>query len=449
MINHKIEVVPYNPDWPALFQSEASRIQASGLPIVAIHHIGSTAIPGMPAKPVIDILLELSSLDDIELIARKMRDLNYDDLRRSIIPHQSYFTLREDEIIRYHVHIYSVGDPQIHRHINFRDYVIQHHEDAHAYAELKRKLASQFADDRYRYTLGKDKLIQEIGTKAKLWQGKCRNYLPAYRGPCRDKWSQEKIMYAMESNLNIHMTYFAQYLNQVEFVRIPGVTLVNSGLADDTFNYVLDADFTDEEVNKKIADVTEHFRQRHIPFSWWVSPHDKPGNLVQYLEKAGFQNTEKNVAMYFDLDAWTGDVTEKPELKIVRATDKKALRDFALVLANDAAAFETYYAWIASILTVDDPIEYYVGYVDGVPVVRGLVCYYAGVAGMYWLSTTPQARRKGYGTAMQQFRLQRAKELGYHLAVLQASDEGFPLYQRLGYKECGIFREYKLIQKIK
>jgi GNAT superfamily N-acetyltransferase len=125
-------------------------------------------------------------------------------------------------------------------------------------------------------------------------------------------------------------------------------------------------------------------------------------------------------------------------------TDEKTLHDFALVLANDTQAFKTYFSWIASILTDDDPIEYYVGYIDGKPVVRGLTCYYAGVAGLHWLSTAPDERKKGYGNAMQEYRLKRAKELGYHIAALQASSEGYSLYRRLGYKECGIFKEFKL-----
>jgi len=249
----------------------------------------------------------------------------------------------------------------------------------------------------------------------------------------------------MVTNLNVHMTHFAQYLNQVELIRIPGFTIVNSSLPDDTFNFVLDADFSSAEANKKILEVTNYFTQKNIPFSWWISPFDKPDDLPEQLERNGYQNTENNTAMYFDLDAWNGHAPSSiPQLEIVRASNEKTLHDFARVLANDEVAFKKYFSWIASILTDDDPIEYYVGYVNGNPVVRGLSCYFAQVAGLHWLSTAPDERRKGYGAAMQQYRLKRAKELGYHIAVLQASSEGYPLYQRLGYKECGMFREFKL-----
>lgn len=120
------------------------------------------------------------------------------------------------------------------------------------------------------------------------------------------------------------------------------------------------------------------------------------------------------------------------------------MRDFALVLTNDKASFKKYFEWIASIVTEEDPIEYYVGYVNGKPIVRGASCYFAQVAGLHWLSTAPEERKKGYGKAMQEYRLKRAKELGYHIAILQASQEGHSLYLKLGYKECCVFREFKL-----
>lgn len=441
----KVEIAPYDLNWPNLFKQEANRIKnALGNQLKEIYHIGSTAIPNMPAKPVIDMMLVCDDLDQIDFIKEKLSNLNYHNLRRQIIPHRSFFIRKQDGNISFHLHIHERGSSQIKRHVNFRDYMIQHPDDAKAYAALKINLAKQFSDDMNSYVFGKDKLVQEIDTKAKLWPKRKNDYLKENTGTTAKNWSHEKLVKAMVANLNVHMTHFAQYLNQVELIRIPGFTIVNSGLPDDTFNYVLDADFSSADANKKISEVTNYFTQKNIPFSWWVSPFDKPDDLPEQLERNGYQNTENNTAMYFDLDAWNGHAPSIPQLEIIRARDEKTLHDFALVLANDKATFKKYFSWIASILTDDDPIEYYVGYVNGKPVVRGLSCYFAQVAGLHWLSTAPDERRKGYGAAMQQYRLKRAKELGYHIAVLQASSEGYPLYQRLGYKECGIFREFKL-----
>jgi len=442
---HKVEIAPYNPRWPELFKQEASHISdVLGDHLKEIYHIGSTAIPRMPAKPVIDMMLVCDNLDEIDLIIEKLNKLDYYNLTRQMIPHRSFFIKRQDNNISFHLHIHERGSPQIKRHVNFRDYMIQHRDDAQAYAILKINLAKKFSDDITSYVLGKDKLVQEIDTKAKFWSKRKKDFLKENTKTAAKNWSREKLVKAMVANFNVHMTHFAQYLNQVELMRIPGFTLVNSGLPDDTFNYVLDADFSSKKAEKKISEITNYFTQKNIPFSWWMSPFDKPDDLPKHLENYRYQNTENHIAMYFDLDAWHNDSTSIPQLEIVQARDEKTLLDFSLVLTNDETAFKKYFSWIASILTDDDPIEYYVGYVNGKPVVRGLSCYFAQVAGLYWLSLAPDEQRKGYGTAMQQYCLKRAKEIGYHIAVLQVSSEECPLYKKLGYKECGVFREFKL-----
>src|SRR5688572_19131899 len=132
----KVDVVSYNACWPDLFKEEANRIQKHlGSCLKNIYHIGSTSIPDMPAKPVIDMMLVFDNLDDINLIKKKLNQLNYDPVRRQIIPHVSFFTKRQDQIIRFHLHIHERGSPQISRHVNFRDYVIQHPQVAYDYAQ--------------------------------------------------------------------------------------------------------------------------------------------------------------------------------------------------------------------------------------------------------------------------------------------------------------------------
>lgn len=443
----KVEVVPYDQNWPNLFQREGNHIQkVLGASLKKIHHIGSTAIPKMPAKPIIDMMLECDDIRDIETIKKKLETLGYLIFSRQVIPYRSFFSRKVVDNISFHLHIYEQGDPQIKRHVNFKDYMISHSDDSKSYAALKLKLAEQFKENIYQYVIGKDKLVQQIDAKAKLWSGRKQDYLPTNTGINIKNLSNTELMKAITANLNVHMTHFAQYLNQVELIRIPGMTIVNSDLPDDTFNYVLDADFNELVADSKILEVTHYFKEKNIPFSWWISPLDQPDNLTTFLEKNKYANTENNIAMYFDLDSWNPPSNDSSPLKIIQARDEKTLQDFALILTNDKECFKTYFSWIAAILTDDDPIEYYVGYVNDKPVVRGLSCYYGGVVGLHWLSTAPDERNKGYGRAMQEYRLKRAKELGYHIAVLQASSEGYPLYRKLGYQECGIFKEFKLLQ---
>lgn len=440
------DIVNYNPKWPDIFLAESTLLkQTLGSSLLAIYHIGSTSIPGLSAKPNIDMILVFDNLDITPKINQTLIKLNYLPLSKNIIPHRSFFSSKKLAHLGYHLHIYERGDPQINRHVNFKDFLIAHPLEAQQYENLKLELKKKY-DHIHDYLLGKDALVQAIDRKAKIWASTRDNhFFSPNTGLPASEWSFEKISMCLDANLNVHMTHFAQYINEVAFTRMPDFTRVNSHLNDDTFNYILRADFEDSKAQEKIEHATRPFTSDHLPFSWWTSSHDRPHNLSELLPTKGYQQTENNIAMYLNLDTWEPTHLELPELTIVRAQDEKTLQDFALILSNDSKAFSTYFNWIADIIAQDDPIEFYVGYVNNKPVVRGLTCYYAQVAGLHWLSTRIDERNKGYGTAMQQFRLKRAKTLGYHIAVLQASHEGYPLYKKLGYQACGAYQEFKKI----
>lgn len=211
----------------------------------------------MSAKPIIDILLECDDVFKIKFIEECLLKLHYDLLSGNVIPNYTFFTKKYFKDIGFHVHIMERGDPQIKRHIHFRDYLIHHPTQADEYAKLKTELAHQF------------------------------------------------------------------------------------------------------------------------------------------------------------------------------------------VLSNDSNILDAYFDEVAKLMTHEDPQEYYVGYLNDTSITCGLICFYGRVAGLHCLTTSLRFRKKGYGTAMQMFRLKRAKELGYQPAVLQASDSGYALYLKLGWKPLGEFLEFK------
>lgn len=392
----QIKVVPYDKKWADYFAVEAEQLKIIlGEKLKVIHHIGSTAIPEMYAKPVVDIILEFDDLDAMPQITKELNALNYYNIHRHIIPHRSFFTCKNDKHITFHLYLRERGDPQIKRHINFINYLKHHPADAKAYAQLKIALAEKFYDDRHSYVFGKDKFIQAIDSKVKIWKNRRYDFLPQNTGTNVKSWSQEKIIKALEANLNMHMTYYPRFIEQIDLVcRVPKFTLVNSGLPDDTFNCILDAGFLDNEAKESISKVIQHFTKKNLPFSWWVCPYDKPANLGEYLEGAGLKNTDNCVGMYLDLDAWK----EQPSvaIEIAKACNQKTFSDFANILfVQDAAANAQYFSWIANAYTEDDPIEFYTGYVNGKPVTRGLIVFFAQVAGIYQVATVKEERRKG------------------------------------------------------
>jgi GrpB-like predicted nucleotidyltransferase (UPF0157 family) len=160
-----IEVVPYNPDWPQMFEAEAELIKkALGDNCIAIHHIGSTAVPGLSAKPVIDILPVVKSLIEVDRSVKAMEQIGYEALGEYGIPLRRFFQ-KGGDFRTHHVHVFEKGNPAISRHLQFRDWLRTHPGDAKAYQELKFKLASKFPNDSESYVKGKEAFIQSIDAK--------------------------------------------------------------------------------------------------------------------------------------------------------------------------------------------------------------------------------------------------------------------------------------------
>jgi GrpB-like predicted nucleotidyltransferase (UPF0157 family) len=166
-----VEIVPYNPDWPGLFQEEAGRLrQALGDLVIEIYHMGSTSIPEMKAKPIIDIMVEVRDIEKIDLFNDQLAVLGYEAMGEFGVSGRRFFRRNQGSVRTHHVHIFQSGHPEIERLLNFRDYLITHPEDAAAYGTLKEELAERFRLDRASYTEAKTDFIQATDRKAREWK---------------------------------------------------------------------------------------------------------------------------------------------------------------------------------------------------------------------------------------------------------------------------------------
>lgn len=157
-----VEVVPYNPNWEQNFKDEAKKIKKIFEEIcVDIHHIGSTAIPLVKAKPIIDIMAEVKDINKVDNCNKQMEELGYKALGEYGIPKRRFFQKGGNNRTHY-VHIFQTGNKEIKRHIAFRDYLISHPEKAKEYSSLKEKLEKKYRYDIDKYQEGKDKFIKKI-----------------------------------------------------------------------------------------------------------------------------------------------------------------------------------------------------------------------------------------------------------------------------------------------
>lgn len=165
-----IEVTPYNHAWPQMYEREKSLIlQVLGGETEAIYHIGSTAVPGLAAKPIIDIMVAVRDIDRADRRQREFEAIGYECLGEFGMPGRRYLRKGGDQ--RTHqIHIFEEGNQKdILRHLAVRDYLRLHQETRQAYGELKARLAQLFPEDIEGYCDGKDSFVKAMEGEALAW----------------------------------------------------------------------------------------------------------------------------------------------------------------------------------------------------------------------------------------------------------------------------------------
>jgi GrpB-like predicted nucleotidyltransferase (UPF0157 family) len=177
VVREEVAIVPYDPRWPSLFHQEWEHLW-SCLPnelIRRIEHFGSTAVPGLAAKPIIDILVEVTSLPQTRVrITPILESQGYDYFWRPTEgndgpPFYAWFIKRDPDTATRTHHIHMVEDSFVGHwdRLLFRDYLIEHPETAREYEALKIRLATKFPADRVAYTNGKKEFIEHVTSQAK------------------------------------------------------------------------------------------------------------------------------------------------------------------------------------------------------------------------------------------------------------------------------------------
>jgi len=164
-----IEVVPPNPDWPRQFEAEAVLLKlVFGDLLAEIHHIGSTAIPGIHAKPIIDMMPLVHEIEAVDSYNGVMETLGYRAWGEYGIAGRRYFS-RARNRHTHQVHVFQTGGAEVERHLAFRNYLRAHPEKALAYSNHKRLVAIQHPYDINGYMDGKDALVKQLEAEALAW----------------------------------------------------------------------------------------------------------------------------------------------------------------------------------------------------------------------------------------------------------------------------------------
>lgn len=250
----------------------------------------------------------------------------------------------------------------------------------------------------------------------------------------------------ISQNFNLHSLKIPAQTAGMKVFHSPGFTWVDSGLNCDTFN-IIHITNGHSVTESALSSTLTHYRQQQLAFCIWISEEELTENMKSIFAALNVSEKNKEPGMLFDLNPYTPAINElHKNIHIVSSHEE--LLEYSTVIAKNWNPPDqnviTYYNKVEPhILDKDNHIILAVYYNDGNPVSTvELFPTDENTIGLYGLATLSDSRGKGIGSALMSFCLNTAKERGYKQAVLQASEDGIRIYQRLGFQVLTTFYEY-------
>lgn len=250
--------------------------------------------------------------------------------------------------------------------------------------------------------------------------------------------SAPNLVSALENNLFAIFTNYAQADN-TEFYFGSNMIRFVTGVAFPLFNGVIRSQLQPEEIDLTISETLEYFSAKQLPMLWWTGPATQPPNLSKYLEAQGLSNIGVLPGMAIDLSALPQEKPLSADFVITPVSDQQSLKYWTQVAAIGFEVpdtqWDTFFNLELSLGWESDKYIRFIGYENGLPVATSALYLDGQVAGIYFVATVPEARKKGFATAIVLAALHKARILGYHVGTLQASQMGVSIYQRMGFEE--------------
>lgn len=256
-------------------------------------------------------------------------------------------------------------------------------------------------------------------------------------------FTPEKAMAALHENMIDKFSYLPTELDGMQVLHNDDICLVNSNLSTDMYNIVCDAKSSEPEVIKQAIN---YFQEQDLPFSWWIGFIHEPSNLTSQLEACGLAYVENELAMAVEL-ATLPELADIEGFEIRAVNSPSEVEDlvsvFVELLPDEKQQQIEFFTQATPIITnPENKLHFSVGYLDGKPVATSSAHYHGGIVGVYDVITLPECRGRGIGKAMTLAALKSGIAKGYKIGALSASDEGQPVYRRLGFidlKKLGVY----------
>jgi GNAT superfamily N-acetyltransferase len=253
----------------------------------------------------------------------------------------------------------------------------------------------------------------------------------------------DDVVRALEKNFIFQIGYFADFIPIMRIIKNDAIIKITK-IQDDTFNIVLNARFTNENADDKIKEIINLFKKSKLPFSWWVGQNDSPADLKEKLIFNGFTPKEYDYGMYMKLKTYTPKKIETINVKQVsNAEEMKEFDNVHVKSFGSPNAYDLLLKYVPPYAYKDkSPYRFYTGYSNNKAVTTGVLVFHAGVVGIYYIVTLPEERRKGYATKMMHYLLDMAHKENQNTIILQASEAGKKVYEKIGFIKCCVFQEF-------
>jgi GrpB-like predicted nucleotidyltransferase (UPF0157 family)/GNAT superfamily N-acetyltransferase len=410
----KVILSNYNPEWVSLFQKEKKLIADKlGDKIVTIEHIGSTAVKGLGAKPIIDILLGVKKISEADEFIPKMEELGYEYRSHfeNVMPYRRYFTKPG----HYHVHTVEVTSDFWRRHLLFRDYMRGHDDVRDAYFKTKKGLAEKDWDDVNDYAYAKTDFIKRNEKEALRYftslteKTECGALYEMYSGVSDETKKKCGIqVQRIGPAALIRTDIFPGFSHN----RVPGLGL----------DYIID--------EGTILNVKSFYSASKNKHAIQLNPLDLTVDVMKLLQKHGYEHKNNWVRFYRD----TSPVENVKTNLEIKSVGNEHLRDFSsLVISN--------FRFPSELASLFEPImenknwQHYMAFEGSKPAATGSVYFSGDTAWTSFAATNPDYRGRGAQGALLKARIDEAGKRGCKWIATEtaedSSEHDAPSYRNL------------------
>jgi GNAT superfamily N-acetyltransferase len=261
-------------------------------------------------------------------------------------------------------------------------------------------------------------------------------------GPTTKGFRKLKMVDIIDENFNLHAWKIPSVTEGMKVFKSPGINYVDSGLSCDTFNIIHIRDGR-KVLAENIIEAVDYYRTKQLAYCVWICKENLTKNVKAAIDRLKLKEQNLEPGMLLNLDNYK-PVQNINHVNAVIGNDVKLIQDYADVVAKnwtptDLNVLEYYNKAMPSILN-DNTVKFSIYYQENNPVsVIELFNTNDKTVGLYGLATLEPYRGKGIGTALLTFALNKCKALGFSNVILQASEDGFGIYKKLGFT---IYTEY-------